>query len=116
RIPPRQGDRRRTMFDAPGLVLFIFFVGPVILALEQVQRMELGTIPLALGLLAFGLVSLGLLSWQAHMATSPLIPPRLFRQPSIWRAAPLAASPRAAPRPPLTSPPASLPPRPGAPP
>ena len=47
RIPPRQGDRRRTMFDAPGLVLFIFFVGPVILALEQVQRMELSALPLA---------------------------------------------------------------------
>ncbi len=91
RIPPRQGDRRRTMFDAPGLVLFIFFVGPVILALEQVQRMELSTLPLALGLLAFGLVSLALLSWQERITTSPLIPPRLFRQPSIWRADAMAA-------------------------
>ena len=91
RIPPRQGDRRRTMFDAPGLVLFIFFVGPVILALEQVQRMELSTLPLALGLLAFGLVSLCLLSWQERITTSPLIPPRLFRQPSIWRADAMAA-------------------------
>jgi EmrB/QacA subfamily drug resistance transporter len=91
RIPPRQGDRRRTMFDAPGLVLFIFFVGPVILALEQVQRMEVSTLPLALGLLAFGLISLGLLSWQERITTSPLIPPRLFRQPSIWRADAMAA-------------------------
>ena len=91
RIPPRQGDRRRTMFDAPGLVLFIFFVGPVILALEQVQRMQLSTLPLALGLLAFGLISLGLLSWQERITTSPLIPPRLFRQPSIWRADAMAA-------------------------
>ena len=48
RIPPRQGDRRRTTFDSPGLVLFIFFVGPVILALEQVQRMQLSTMPMAL--------------------------------------------------------------------
>jgi EmrB/QacA subfamily drug resistance transporter len=91
RIPPRQGDRRRTMFDAPGLVLFIFFVGPVILALEQVQRMELSTFPFALGLLAFGFVSLALLSWQERITTSPLIPPRLFRQPSIWRADAMAA-------------------------
>jgi EmrB/QacA subfamily drug resistance transporter len=91
RIPPRQGDRRRTMFDAPGLVLFIFFVGPVIVALEQVQRMEVSTLPLALGLLAFGLVSLGLLTWQERITTSPLIPPRLFRQPSIWRADAMAA-------------------------
>ncbi|HYA06162.1 MAG TPA: MFS transporter [Xanthobacteraceae bacterium] len=91
RIPPRQGDRRRTTFDAPGLVLFIFFVGPVILALEQVQRMQLNTLPLALGLLAFGLVALGLLAWQEQLTTSPLIPPRLFRQPSIWRSDAMAA-------------------------
>ena len=91
RIPPRQGDRRRTMFDAPGLVLFIFFVGPVILALEQVQRMQLTTLPLALGLLGFGLVALGLLAWQERLTTSPLIPPRLFRQASIWRADAMAA-------------------------
>jgi len=91
RIPPRQGDRRRTTFDSPGLVLFILFVGPVILALEQVQRMDLGTLPMALGLLAFGLVSLGLLAWQERITTSPLIPPRLFRQASIWRADLMAA-------------------------
>jgi EmrB/QacA subfamily drug resistance transporter len=91
RIPSRQGDRRRTMFDAPGLILFIFFVGPVILALEQVQRMQVSALPLALGLLAFGLISLGLLSWQERITTSPLIPPRLFRQPSIWRADAMAA-------------------------
>ncbi len=92
RIPPRQGDRRRTTFDSPGLVLFIFFVGPVILALEQVQRMQLSTLPLALGLLAFGLVSLGLLDLAGKAS-----PPRrsfrrcLFRQASIWRSDAMAA-------------------------
>jgi EmrB/QacA subfamily drug resistance transporter len=90
-IPPRQGDRRRTMFDAPGLVLFMLFVAPVILALEQVQRMQLSALPLAVGLLVFGLISLGLLSWQERITTSPLIPPRLFKQPSIWRADAMAA-------------------------
>lgn len=91
RIPARQGDRRRTTFDAPGLVLFIFFVGPVILALEQVQRMEASTVPWALGSLAVGLIALGLLIWQETLTTSPLIPPRLFRQPSIWRCDAMAA-------------------------
>jgi EmrB/QacA subfamily drug resistance transporter len=91
RIPPRQGDRRRTTFDSPGLVLFIFFVGPVILALEQVQRMEMSALPIALGLLAFGLCSLVLLIWQEGLTTSPLIPPKLFRQPSIWRSDAMAA-------------------------
>jgi EmrB/QacA subfamily drug resistance transporter len=90
-IPPREGDRRRTTFDAPGLVLFMLFVGPVILALEQLQRMQVSTLPLATGLLAFGLISLGLLTWQERITTSPLIPPRLFKQPSIWRADAMAA-------------------------
>jgi EmrB/QacA subfamily drug resistance transporter len=91
RIPARQGDRKRTTFDSPGLVLFIFFIGPVILALEQVQRMDLSKMPIAFGLLGLGLVSLGLLAFQERITTSPLIPPALFRQPSIWRSDAMAA-------------------------
>ncbi len=91
RIPPRQGDRRRTSFDAPGLVLFVFFVGPVILALEQLQRMELATLPWALGLLGVGIIAVVLLAWQERLTASPLIPPKLFHQPSIWRSDAMAA-------------------------
>ncbi len=67
------------------------FVGPVILALEQVQRMQTSAMLLALGMLAFGIVSLVLLAWQEKLTTSPLIPPNLFKQPSVWRADGLAA-------------------------
>jgi EmrB/QacA subfamily drug resistance transporter len=91
RLDARPGDRRRTTFDVPGLVLFIMFVSPVILALEQVQRMDARTLPLALVLLAFGIFSLVLLIWQEKRNTSPLLPPRLFKQPSIWRSDGLAA-------------------------
>ncbi len=91
RIPARQGDRRRTTFDAPGLVLFIFFVGPVILALEQLQRMQLSAMPMVLASLAVGLIALGLLTWQERLTAAPLIPPKLFRQASIWRANAMAA-------------------------
>ena len=91
RLEARPTDRRRTTFDTPGLLLFIMFVGPVILALEQVQRMQSSTMLLALGLLAFGIVSLVLLAWQEKLTTSPLIPPSLFRQPSVWRSDGLAA-------------------------
>jgi len=91
RLAARPGDWRRTTFDTPGLVLFIMFVGPVILALEQVQRMDARTLPMVLGLLAFGIFSLVLLIWQEKRNPSPLIPPLLFRQPSIWHSDALAA-------------------------
>jgi EmrB/QacA subfamily drug resistance transporter len=91
RLEWRPADHRRTTFDTPGLVLFIMFVGPVILALEQVQRMQASTLPLALAFLVFGIVSAVLLAWQEKLTTSPLIPPSLFRQPSVWRADAMAA-------------------------
>src|ERR1700719_2091708 len=90
RLDARPGDRRRTTFDTPGLVLFILFVSPVILALEQVQRMDAKTLPMAFGLLAFGILALVALLWQEQRNTAPLLPPRLFRNPSVWRSDRLA--------------------------
>jgi predicted MFS family arabinose efflux permease len=75
----------------PGLVLFMMFVSPVILALEQIQRMEVSTLPMILGLLAFGALSLLVLVWQERHSRSPLIPPLLFRDASVWRSDGLAA-------------------------
>jgi predicted MFS family arabinose efflux permease len=46
---------------------------------------------MALGLLALGILSLVLLIWQERRNTAPLIPPRLFRQSSIWHSDGLAA-------------------------
>jgi len=91
RLASLPADHRRTTFDVPGLVLFIMFVTPVILAFEQLQRMQTSTMPLALGLLAFGILALAALFWQERRTTSPLIPPRLFREASIWRADAMAA-------------------------
>jgi EmrB/QacA subfamily drug resistance transporter len=91
RLKTQPGDRRRTTFDAPGLVLFTMFVSPVILALEEVQRMDARTLPIILGLVAFGAVSLLALIWQEKHSASPLIPPTLFREPTVWRADGLAA-------------------------
>jgi EmrB/QacA subfamily drug resistance transporter len=91
RLKAKPGDWRRTSFDSPGLVLFALFVGPVILALEQVQRTEAGTLPWIAGLLVFGALALLALIWQEKHATSPLIPPVLFRDPSVWRADALTA-------------------------
>jgi EmrB/QacA subfamily drug resistance transporter len=91
RLKTRPGDWRRTSFDAPGLVLFTLFVSPVILALEQVQRMAPNTLPMIIGSLVLGTLSLLALVWQERHAISPLIPPVLFREPSVWRSDGLAA-------------------------
>ena len=91
RLKTQPTDRRRTTFDAPGLVLFMMFVSPVILALQQIQRMDAQSLPLALGLALFGGVALLALIWQERHSSSPLIPPALFREPSVWRSDGLAA-------------------------
>jgi EmrB/QacA subfamily drug resistance transporter len=84
-------DRRRTTFDAPGLLLFTLFVSPVILALQEVQRMDARGLPLAAGFLLLGGLALLALIWQERHSSSPLIPPALFREPSVWRSDGLAA-------------------------
>jgi EmrB/QacA subfamily drug resistance transporter len=91
RLKTQPTDRRRTTFDAPGLLLFMMFVSPVILALQQVQRMDAQSVPLAFGLASFGGMALLALIWQERHSSSPLIPPALFREPSIWRSDGLAA-------------------------
>ena len=91
RLATRPGDRRRTTFDAAGLVLFMMFVSPIILALEEAQRMDASTLPIILGLAAIGAVSLLALIWQEKHSASPLLPPSLFREPSVWRVGALAA-------------------------
>src|ERR1700683_1279909 len=40
RLAAHPTDQRRTTFDTPGLFLFIMFVSQVILALEQLQRLQ----------------------------------------------------------------------------
>ncbi len=91
RLTAHPSDRRRTTFDAPGLVLFMMFVSPVILALEQVQRMDAHTLPMIAGLAVFGTAALLALVWQEKHSSAPLIPPSLFKEPSVWRSDGLAA-------------------------
>jgi EmrB/QacA subfamily drug resistance transporter len=91
RLKTQPADRRRTTFDAPGLVLFMLFVSPVILALQEAQRMDAHSLPLVFGLAVFGGIALLALIWQERHSSSPLIPPVLFREPSVWRSDGLAA-------------------------
>jgi EmrB/QacA subfamily drug resistance transporter len=87
RVPERSDWRP----DAAGLLFFTTFVTATLLALEQAQRVDIGAWPMAGGLFAAGIVSLGLLVRQENRAPSPLIPLSLLRRPTIWRSDALAA-------------------------
>ena len=91
RLPRRLGASGRLRFDRLGLVLFVLFVAPMLLALERAQRFALGSLPVLLGLLALSAASLLLLVRQERRAASPLLPLALLRQPAIWRSDAMAA-------------------------
>ena len=84
-------ERSNWQPDPIGLALFTVFVTTTILALEQVQYVNLSGLPLLGGLVAAGALSLALLVRQESRAPSPLIPLSLLRRPTIWRSDALAA-------------------------
>jgi predicted MFS family arabinose efflux permease len=67
------------------------FVATTLLALEQVQHVDLKALPLGVGLFVAGIVALMLLIKYEKRVTSPLIPLSLLRQPAIWHSDALAA-------------------------
>ncbi len=91
RLKSRPGSGAAFRFDWLGLGLLAGFVIPMLLALEQIQRMSLAVLPLVLLLLAVSVSSLWLLVRQERNSTSPLIPVKVLRDPSIWRCDAMAA-------------------------
>ncbi|HJU30823.1 MAG TPA: MFS transporter [Hyphomicrobiaceae bacterium] len=78
-------------FDSWGLVLFIGFIVPVLLGLEQAQRMHAGTLPIIIAMMAIGGGALVALILRERRAIYPLLPVHLLRQATIWRSDALAA-------------------------
>jgi MFS family permease len=73
-------------FDALGAILFAGFVGPVLLAFEQLQKLSVAALPLATVLALVAFIALALLwRWEGR-ARHPLLPLGLLSQPVIWRA------------------------------
>jgi len=91
RLPIVTTERLAWRADPGGLVLFTVFVATTLLALEQVQHVDLKALPLGVGLFVAGLVALMLLIRHEKRVTSPLIPLSLLRQPAIWHSDALAA-------------------------
>jgi EmrB/QacA subfamily drug resistance transporter len=77
--------------DPGGLILFIILVVTTLLALEQVQHVNLDVLPLGAGLFAISLFAAAWLIRHESKAPSPLIPVNLLKQPAIWRADLMAA-------------------------
>ena len=91
RLEQRPGRQQAWSFDGMGLVLFIAFITPVLLALQEAQRMSASALPSFLVLMGVGIAALLGLILRERRATTPLLPIHLLRQPTIWRSDALAA-------------------------
>jgi MFS family permease len=78
-------------FDGAGLALFVAFLVPVLLALEQAQRMNGAGLLMFGALMAIGLGALYALVQRERQAAHPLFPIWLLSRPTIWRSDLLAA-------------------------
>jgi EmrB/QacA subfamily drug resistance transporter len=91
RLPARPAREQPWSFDGMGLLLFVAFVVPVLLALEQAQRMSGSTWPTFVALMTIGVAALVALIRREQRVAYPLLPMSLLRQPAIWRSDALAA-------------------------
>jgi predicted MFS family arabinose efflux permease len=78
-------------FDGLGLLLFITFIVPLLLALDQAQRMQASLLPPIAALGAVSLIGLIALIRQQRRVPHPLLPITLLRNPTVWRSDALAA-------------------------
>src|SRR4029077_17718553 len=62
-----------------------------LLALEQIQHVEVAALPVGGALFVLALIAVALLVRHESPAASPLIPLKLLRQPAIWHSDALAA-------------------------
>ena len=86
RLPARPGSADRVRFDWLGLAFFTGFVVPLLLALEQAQRISWAAAAGIVGWTAVAVASLWLLLKQERRASFPLIPVQVLRHGAIWRA------------------------------
>jgi EmrB/QacA subfamily drug resistance transporter len=91
RLRASPGSGAAFQLDPLGLVLFIMFVAPLLLALQQAQHFQWQSLPAILALAALGIGSAVLLFWQEKRTPSPLLPIGLLSQPAIWRSDAMAA-------------------------
>jgi EmrB/QacA subfamily drug resistance transporter len=85
RLVPAGAPGGRLHFDFAGLLLFAGFIAPMLLAVEQAQRLDLAHLKPACVLAGVAAASLGLLLRRERRVRMPLLPVKLLAQPGIWR-------------------------------
>ena len=85
RLPKRPGAGGRIAFDGLGLVLLAGFVTPLLVAMEQIKRLNPEAMGIIAGLVALSVAALVALIWQEKRAAAPLLPIGLLKLPAIWR-------------------------------
>jgi len=91
RLPNPAVERVPWRADPGGLLYFTIFVTTTLLALEQIQHVEVAALPVGGALFVLALIAVALLVRHESRAASPLIPLKLLRQPAIWHSDALAA-------------------------
>lgn len=90
-LPRRAPGDQDWRFDTPGLLFFVLFVAPALVALEQIRNLAASDIPMTLALVAVAVVSLVMLTRRELRVAQPLFPFALLRDPTIWRSDAMAA-------------------------
>ena len=91
RLPLRPMRKQAWAFDGLGVVLFVMFILPTLVALYQAQELRLDRLPALIALVLVGVAALVMLVRRERQAAFPLFPLALLRQPTIWRSDALAA-------------------------
>lgn len=86
RLPRASQAGTRASFDGLGLLWLVLCIVPLLLGLDRMQRLALSQLPLIAGLLAVSVFSAVILVRHEWRLGAPLVPVRLLRDPSIWRA------------------------------
>lgn len=91
RLPRRKPASDDWRFDTPGLLFFVLFVAPALIALEQIRHVSAINMPATLALAGLAVASLVFLVRRELRVAHPLFPFSLLRVPTIWRSNAMAA-------------------------
>lgn len=91
RLPKKPPAGIMKTFDSGGLFLFVCFIGPALVAVEQARKLDAALAPLILSLCVLALGALVALIRRESRQEDPLLPIALLRNPAIWRSDAMAA-------------------------